>query len=151
MSFGQIILSILAGKALKYLWNQIYIVQFIVYFMTWNIIMPAKVLLLLEVLKDLVFFAVVKKAIKQFTSNDACKDVKEICEANEGVASSINRINSDSLFENAGVIILGFSLVLAFMIVGVCYVIGKYSPKVKAIYRKIKGKMMWNYVVRYFF
>ena len=76
------ILSIFAGQALKYLWNQIYIVQFIVYFVTWNIEMPAKVLLLLEALKDLVFFAFVKKAVVSFTTENMCEDIDKICQAN---------------------------------------------------------------------
>ena len=56
------------------------------------------------------------------------------------------------MFKNSGVVIItGFILGLAFIIVGVCFVIGKYSPQVKSIYKKIKGKVMWNYVIRYFF
>ena len=53
---------------------------------------------------------------------------------------------------NSEVMVLaGTLLLLALIAVWLCYIGGKYSPKVKEIYRKIKGKVMWNSVIRYFF
>ena len=152
LTIGQLILSLFLSAGLKYLWNQIYIVQFIVFFIKWNINIPAKVLMLLEILKDLVFFEFVKKAISKIASDPACEDLENICKANQGVTSSIDRINNDGFFANAEVMIIGGVILgLAFIAVGVCFVLGKYSPKAKAIYMKIKGKVMWNSVIRYFF
>ena len=53
---------------------------------------------------------------------------------------------------NAEVMVLiGILLVLAIFTIGVCYIAGKYNTKAQQIYRKIKAKVMWNSVIRYFF
>ena len=54
--------------------------------------------------------------------------------------------------ENAEVMVLGgILLIIALCIVGACYIAGKYSTKVQSIYRKVKAKVMWNSIIRYFF
>ena len=82
---------------MKYLWNQIYIIQFIVYFLVWKINIPAKVMLLLQYLKNMVFFEFVKQIISEFTDRLECEDLDAVactvCKINKGVASRVQRLD----------------------------------------------------------
>ena len=70
LTVGQLIASLFLGAGLKYLWNQIYIVQFIVFFLNWKINIPARAMVLLEILKDLVFFEFVKDMLAYVTDDE---------------------------------------------------------------------------------
>ena len=78
--------------------------------------------------------------------------MESICKANQGISSRINRLKNEGIMDNSEVMVLaGVLLLLALVFVGLCYIGGRYSPRVKSIYSKIKGKVMWNSVIRYFF
>ena len=99
-------------------------------FLTWKVNIPLKVMTFLEKLKYLVFFEFIKEFYSGISSEAACEDLESICEANQGVASRIKRLNDDGFVENAEVMVLiGILLVLAICIIGVCYLAGKYHNK----------------------
>ena len=82
LALSQLIILIFLSAGLKYLWNQIYIVQFIIFFLTWKVNIPLKVMSFLEKLKYLVFFEFIKEFYSGISSEAACDDLENICKAN---------------------------------------------------------------------
>ena len=118
--------------------------------------MPAKVMLLLEILKSLVFFEFFKKMLAEMTTKVDCDELDgiqcTICKVHKGVASRIVRLNNDGILKNAEAMVIG-GVVLAVILVGlsISFLIGKFSAKVKSAYLSMKKKLIWNSVIRYFF
>ena len=56
LSVAQVVIPVTMRVGMKYLWNQIYIVQFIIYFMLWKVNIPTIVTAFLEFLKSLASF-----------------------------------------------------------------------------------------------
>ena len=110
--------------------------QFIVFFLTWNINLPAKIMLLLEILKSLVFFEFFKKMLAELTDNVECDALDgvqcTICKVHKGVASRITRLNSEGFIKNAESMIVGSVILgVVFIALGISFTIGKFSGKVK--------------------
>ena len=44
----------------------------------------------------------------------------------------------------------GIMLGIVLVSLGACFLIGKFSEKVKQVYLRLKAKVIWNTVIRYF-
>ena len=112
-------------------------------------------MLLLEFLKQLVFFEFFKKMLAGMTDNVDCDELDgaqcTICKVHKGVASRIVRLNNEGILQNSQVMLIGGILMSVVLFgLGTCFLIGKFSEKVKQAYLFLKRKVIWNSVIRYF-
>ena len=146
----QIGLSVVAGAGIKHMWNAINVLQFIVYYPDWQIIIPPMAGSFLVVLKNLAFFIFIQDIAKS-----ALNEFEEGCQGNE--ESSLCKLlalkeglSSSSFVEDAGVMILGAAVLVAALVgVGFLFIIGKMSTTVAKFYVKIKELLFFNTFIRY--
>ena len=115
-----LLVSILLGSAMKYIWKTINVFQFIVFFMLWQISLSSYFKIILEAMKDLAFF--------EFLKNIALSSL-----------DVLKCTNSNCIFEDAPVMVLAAAcLGILLIIMVLLYVSGRYSAKTISFYMALR-------------
>lgn len=137
-AMGNLFVNLFLAVGLKYLWNLVALLQFVIFMRMWLIQMPIKTSLFLKSLKSLALF--------EFLPTDNL-DTK----AADFVGIDYSRpSNENSLFDSlAVVIIFGCSIVLAVLLLSILLCCKKTCPKVGKCYDALKQKLLYGTFIRY--
>ena len=145
---GNIVINILLGSSLKFLWGMINTLQFIVFFTEWNVIIPPNADMAIETLRVI--------ALGEFIPYHWLTDPitehfqKDEDEGAENQDQDGESENSNNILSNMGVmlLILCIIVILAITII-LCSKICKRGSKIHDAFLKIKGKIFWNSIIRF--
>lgn len=141
-SIGNLIFNLFLAFGLKYLWNMVSLLQFIVFMRTWQIMIPDTTDVFLKSLKTLALFEFlptekVTQAVKSwFTSDTECE---ENCQAQDS-----------STFDELGMVfIAGVAILIACLVLLVLAILVRKCPKLKGCYQGLKKKLAYGMPIRY--
>lgn len=157
-------LQIFLAMGLKYLWNIMNLLQFLIFMQMWLISLPPTTKIVLKELKTLALLEFIptqtfKDALKQFLGQDEKEDCQgdQPCQtagADESSAtdeaSGIDRMGSASLIDNMGAMLLIAAIILAILILLLLLIIlSKRCACAKKASEAIKKKLFFNALLRY--
>ena len=126
----QLVLNLAIGAGLKHMWKVINVLQFVVFFLIWQINVPSEASIFIEQVRNLAFFEFVTDWIFDWlaTEEDDCLDAEEVeCDV-VNTQSSIDRLGSDNFLKNAGFMALaGLGLIVGLVALGLLFTIGLKS------------------------
>ena len=157
VSITIILLQIFSSLGLKYLWNIMNLLQFLIYMRLWQINLPPITETIVKELKSLAFMDFIpkediQKELKDYIGLEKESDEIQKIENGPGEqAIGIDRVGSTSLIDNLGVFLLiGIFIVLIFLLLGLLYLIQRCCPgRIRKCYQLIKKKLLYNTILRY--
>ena len=127
------------------MWKVVNVLQFVVYFLIWQVNVPPNANIFIKQVKNLAFFEFLTDWI--FTLLD--EKFKD-CSDTEKCGNFFEQVAQSALFRNAGVMaVTALCLTLTTAALGILYIVGKYSSKVLSVVVKIKNALFWNTFIRY--
>ena len=143
------------AKALKYMWNMMNVLQFVVFMTMWQVRIPSGTTVVLRNIKMLVLLEFIpKQEIKNFIyrivglrTDDIETNVNEDIVENSG----IERTGSPDLIQNMGMFLLvAIATAITVIVMVIVFCIFRKHPKVVALFQKIIGAVFFNAIIRYF-
>ena len=136
ISLLNLLIDLLAGYSLKYMWKIINVLQFIVFFNVWQAYIPPKARMLIEEYRKLAFFEVISDQVLRLVGlkTAECKatteEAQNYCEIYRKDTDE-HRLGTKDFLENAGVMGVGLGfLVLLLIILLILLVLGRRNAKI---------------------
>ena len=126
------------GYGLKYIWNIINVLQFTIFLLRWRIVLPVLTDKYLRSLKMLVLF-------EFLPTNEILGAVTE----KAGFLGSQKDLLKDMTLIVVG--ILALIVILLVLLLGKCYCLLDKSKLAKTVYTKLRQKIFYNSIIRYFY
>ncbi len=164
LSLVILFLQIFLAMGLKYLWNIMNLLQFLIFMQMWLISLPSTTKIILKELKTLALLEFIptqafKDSLKQFLGQSEKEDcqgdqpcqpagAEESSVTNE--ATDIDRIGSDSLIDNMGAMLLIAAIIFALLILlALLRILSQRCACAKKASEAIKKKLFYNTFLRY--
>ena len=155
LSLGILILQIFLAMGLKYLWNIMNLLQFLIFMEIWQISLPPTTRVILSNLKSLALLEFIptetfKNGLKSLLGISLSDDpkVEDSCSVED--PSGVNRVASNDLINNMGAMLLIAAIIFAVLVLLVLLrVAQKRCACAKKAFDAIKKKLFWNTFLRY--
>ena len=155
LSLGILILQIFLAMGLKYLWNIMNLLQFLIFMEIWQISLPPTTRVILSNLKSLALLEFIptktfKNGLKSLFGISLSDDpkVKDSCSVED--PSGVDRVASNDLIDNMGAMLLIAAIIFAVLVLLVLLrVAQKRCACAKKAFDSIKKKLFWNTFLRY--
>ena len=144
------------AMALKYLWNFMNLLQFLIFMLMWQIKLPEMAKITIKELRSIAFLEfipveLILKPIKSYLGlnkeEDEEEDSKDSCVSSD---SGIDRLGSPSLMENMGVMFLiGALLIVILVLFCLLRVVTKRCKCAQKATQAIKKKLFYNSFLRF--
>ena len=166
LSIGILVLQIFLAMGLKYLWNIMNLLQFLIFMQMWTITFPPTTRIILEQLRSLALLEFIptesftrffKKILGMSEDGDCDEESSETCESTdtseESVASQetgIDRVGSNDLMDNMGAMLaIAFIILCIAVLLCLLKVLGRRCNCLRKTYIAIKKKLFYNTFLRY--
>ena len=157
VSIAIILLQVFSSLGLKYLWNIMNLLQFLIYMRMWQIKLPPFTETIVKELKSLAFMDFIPKEKIQghlkgtIGLEDDKKDFQEVEKGPGEQEIGIDRIGSKSLIDNMGIFLLiAIFILLIFLLLGLFYLIQRCCPnRLHKCYQFVKKKLLYNSLLRF--
>ena len=137
-ALGNLVLNVILAVGLKYLWNMVNLLQFIVFMRYWGCTMPTETEIFLEALKTLALF--------EFLPTDQIDDTIKGWLGIENDDSGEQKSWFDDL---AVVMIFAFVLLFLFLILLIGILFRRHSAKCTSCLDGLKKKLFFGVLIRY--
>ena len=155
VSWSLLLLQVILAFGLKYLWNIMNLLQFLIFMILWQIRLPKTTKILIGELRSLAFLEFIpsewfKKVLRGIFGvekpESQCRDDEAaICEGQGSEA-----LGSSDLIENTGsMLFIAFAVLLIFLLLGLLGLAAKKYDKVRSLFKTIKKKLLYNSILRY--
>ena len=132
-------MNLVLGFGLKYLWNMVNLLQFVVFMRIWFILIPVKTDVFLQALKSLALF--------EFLSTD---QISQYMHEWFGVEKEEEDYEEKSIFDELFFVVLASSVVcLLFVILVLLCLCSRACDKCKACVQRLKQKLLYGTIIRY--
>lgn len=162
LSIGLIVLQVFLAMGLKYLWNIMNLLQFLIYMQMWLISLPLTTQIVLSQLKSLALLEFIptdwfKNLLKKLLTGDdpaaecdgTCAEAVEKEDSVLNEESGIDRVGSSSLLDNMGVMLLLGVLLVTLVLLLVLIRFCRRRAFCEKLYLAFKKKMCYNFFFRY--
>ena len=148
----QLAINLGVGAGLKHMWKVINVLQFVVFFLLWQINVPQNASDFIDQVRNLAFFEFLTDWVFDLfkPEENECELSTEVdCFYDESKVGE-KRLGSSNFLKNAGFMALaGLGLVVTLIVLGVLVVAGKKSERAIKVYNLIKRELFWNGLIRY--
>ena len=146
ITIGILLLQICLHFGLKYLWNIMNLIQFLIFMQMWLITLPSKTRIFLRELKQLALMEFIPYAWLK-SSDDEEEQAAEMLMVEE---IGIDRFGTNSLVDGMGAfLVIGIALGLVLLVLVLMRFIATVSPRVMSWFDLIKKKMQYNVPLRF--
>ena len=129
---------------LKYLWNIMNLIQFLIFMQMWLMRMPAHSRIFMRELKALALLEFIPYA---WLSEEEPETVSSYYVSEE---IGIDRFGTNNLVQGLGsMLVIGMALVIVILIALAMRLLATYSSRIMTIYLSIKTKMQYNSLLRF--
>ena len=136
---GNIAINIVLGSSLKLLWGMINMLQFVVFFTDWRVLIPPNASMAIETFRVI--------ALGEFIPYDWLTE--PLSEPFQGPDDDTDASRANVL-SNMGIMLLFGGVILILALLAVCLVrCCRKSEKCRALFQKLKNKILWNSVLRF--
>ena len=138
-TISNLIINLVLAFGLKYLWNMVNLLQFVIFMRTWQILIPAETDIFLASLKSLALF--------EFLPTD---EIIETLKEWVGIQSDPKEDQSESAVNQlAMVIIFALVIFLLLLVLLVALIFASRSPRAKKFFDSLKQKLFYRSFIRY--
>lgn len=138
-SIGNLVLNSFLAFGLKYLWNMVTLLQFMIFMREWLVLLPDEADIFLRELRSLALLEFLQKY-----------EIKETVLGWFGVEEESSPKKDQSLLDKLAVILLAGIVIVFLVLLLLCLrVCVKKSPRAKRCNDSIKAKLFYNTFIRY--
>ena len=140
---GNLVINILLGSSLKFLWGMINTLQFVVFFTEWEVIIPLNALFVIETLRTIALGEFIEYGWLTEPLSEPFKSPDEEGEDDEDNSRA-------NVLSNMGIMLFFGGVILVLAVVTVLlFRCCKPGQKLYSIGQKIKRKIFWNMILRF--